>query len=35
MGHEAREWPRLDLGTFEIGAPDPIFVKDFWHEKNF
>jgi hypothetical protein len=23
MGQEAPEWPRSDLGTFEIGAPDP------------
>jgi hypothetical protein len=23
MGHEAQEWPRLDLGSFELGAPDP------------
>jgi hypothetical protein len=23
MVHEAPEWPRLDLGLFEIGAPAP------------
>jgi hypothetical protein len=27
MGHEAPEWPRSDLGSFEIGAPD----HSFWH----
>jgi hypothetical protein len=25
MGHEAPEWPRSDLGSFELGAPDPIY----------
>jgi hypothetical protein len=24
MGYEAPEWPRSDLGSFELGAPDPI-----------
>jgi hypothetical protein len=24
MSHEAPEWPRSNLGSFELGAPDPI-----------
>jgi hypothetical protein len=27
MGHEAPEWPRSNLGSFELGAPDPILLK--------
>jgi hypothetical protein len=27
MDHEAPEWPRSDLGSFEIGAPDPKTPK--------
>jgi hypothetical protein len=27
MGHEAPEWPRSNLGSFELGAPDPIATK--------
>jgi hypothetical protein len=27
MGHEAPEWPRSDLGSFELGAPDPILAE--------
>jgi hypothetical protein len=23
MGHEAPEWPRSDLESYELGAPDP------------
>jgi hypothetical protein len=28
MGYEAPEWPRSDLGSFELGAPDPIMTVD-------
>jgi hypothetical protein len=24
MGHETPEWPRSNLGSFELGVPDPI-----------
>jgi hypothetical protein len=26
MDHEAPEWPRSDLGSFELGAQDPIWL---------
>jgi hypothetical protein len=25
MGHEEPEWPRSNLGSFELGAPDPTW----------
>jgi hypothetical protein len=41
MSHEAPEWPRLDLGSFKIEAPDPIAKfytkmckKDDWRYLN-
>jgi hypothetical protein len=27
MSHEAPEWPRSNLGSFELGAPDPTFFQ--------
>jgi hypothetical protein len=28
MGYEAPEWPRSNLGSFELGAPDPTYITE-------
>jgi hypothetical protein len=35
MGHEAPEWPRSNLGSFELGAPDPILFPTKLCKKNY
>jgi hypothetical protein len=39
-GHEAPEWPHSDLGSFEIGTPDPTIallqnVEEFFEKFHF
>jgi hypothetical protein len=33
VGHGAPEGRRLNLGSFELGAPDPIYLKNEFRAK--